>query len=241
MADDLKVNSNTDILEFKRKFNLFVSNYDKGEFDGDFEITGDLTVDGDVEIKGELKGADSQIANAVSDYITAHPFAPEMLEGQDIEPDDISATGKITGAEIIENMTGYTVNVLTSDMNWTPIYLGVCKNGNKLTFVIFGKFTYVSGIDNDSRILYFNCPSDIVNKLYPYSLSGRDNILDAHTLELTQGIVSSKSIYVECDKSQTGLDIILRQLNNSSLVLNDEYLFRYEVTFLLSENLYNQE
>ena len=132
MAEDLKVNSNTDILEFKRKFNLFVSNYDKGEFDGDFEITGDLKVDGDVEIVGELKGADSQIASAVATYISEHPFAPEMLEGQDISPDDISATGKITGAEIVENMSGYNASIpQITGLTIENVYTSVVKNGNK--------------------------------------------------------------------------------------------------------------
>ena len=134
MAEDLKVNSNTDILEFKRKFNLFVSNYDKGEFDGDFEITGDLDVGGDVEItgdleiKGSLVGAESQIASAVSSYISEHPFAPEMLEGQDVDCDELTANS------IIEKMSGYTAAAYT-ETGWTiePVYVAVVKTGNKIT------------------------------------------------------------------------------------------------------------
>lgn len=244
MADDLKVNSNTDILEFKRKFNLFVSNYDKGEFDGDFEITGDLTVDGDVEIKGELKGAETQIANAVSEYITEHPFAPSMLTGEDIAPDDISATGIITGAEIKENMSGYTASITQKEnLSNTPIYAGVVKNGNKITFVYFATIKRTGNIDGFALLCNFNIPASIGSRLYPYSVGTSGNILDYKQVGLIKkSDASFLNVNLKIYKSgDTQINVMGSSGVFDSMVLDADYLVRYEVTFLLSDNLLSNE
>ena len=240
MADDLNVNSNTDILELKRKFNLFVSNYDKGEFDGDFEITGDLTVDGDVEIKGELKGAETQIASAVSTYISEHPFAPEMLEGQDIEPDDISATGKITGSEIVENMSGYSAEIPAQE-GYTKelVYCGIVKNGNKLTIVAALNITRTADAQtNECSLVYFNIPSDIYAKLYPTQVGGY-NFLDNKLLTAFDGAWSGVSGYAYMEKP--GSNRINSTISTTNFVVDTKYYVRYEATFLLADNLINEE
>lgn len=246
MADDFSVNSNTDILEFKRKFNLFVSNYDKGEFDGDFEITGDLTVDGDVEIKGELKGAETQIANAVSTYISEHPFDPEMIEGQDIAPDDISATGNITAPSIIETMTGYSFTKATSTetITKTYVYCGVAKNGNKITFVWFLKINMsASQTGNSTSLGAFRIPKEVGNQIYPYTLSEISTVIASDSVNLAGSfndrVATPYLMFKEQNPNYDSIGASLYNLQN--LTLNKDYLVRVEQTFLLSENLASNE
>ena len=47
---------------------------------------------------------------------------------------------KITGNEIVETMTGYTFTSQGGEDNEIA-FASVCKNGNKITFVIAGKYT----------------------------------------------------------------------------------------------------
>ena len=234
MAEDLKVNSNTDILEFKRKFNLFVSNYDKGEFDGDFEITGDLDVGGDVEItgdleiKGSLVGAETQIANAVSSYISEHPFAPEMLEGQDVDCDELTANS------IIEKMTGYAFSPYSSAV--TPIYAGVVKNGNKITFVIAGNITTAASHPESGSygLGIFTIPSSIGDKLYPIV---NTRLADTITPFISNLYGAPANAVTICLKDSS--TILSIQVLTNQLAVSTTYEFRYEITFLLSDNLYN--
>ena len=84
---------------------------------------------------------DESIASAVDAYLVEHPVDITALEGQDIAPKDISATGNITAPSIIENMSGYsmTVSDTTTNVTLTNIYSSMVKNGNKLTIVFFCK------------------------------------------------------------------------------------------------------
>ena len=240
MAEDFKVNSNTDILEFKRKFNLFVSNYDKGEFDGDFEITGDLDVGGDVEItgdleiKGELVGAETQIANAVSTYIGSHPFAPEMLENQDVD------CKSLTADEILEKMSGYSYTAPTGVTNMTVevIYASAVKTGNKLTFVIAMNLTRSGAVADNQNMGYFTIPSTIGAKLYP-SLIGTVEYLDVRKIEAAKTGWQMTSLDVFSRKhSGTLISMNLSTSGLNNLDVDTKYYCRYELTFLLSDNMY---
>ena len=55
------------------------------------------------------------------------------LTGKDIAPRNVDATGKVSGAEIIENMSGYSFTKGV-DTNLDFDYVGVVKNGNKIYF-----------------------------------------------------------------------------------------------------------
>ena len=49
---------------------------------------------------------------------------------------NIDVGGEITGNEIVEKMSGYSVENISN--NWTPTYISAVKNGNKLTIVFCG-------------------------------------------------------------------------------------------------------
>lgn len=149
-----------------------------------------------------------------------------------------SASGKIDAfASIVEKMTGYSF-IIPQDvtLDWTPNYVGCVKNGDKLTFVIAGKFTYHSETGN-VKLGYFIVPQAIGNKLIPYMLSG-NAVLTQAIIPVFDSRISYKSIMAEFLKtSATQAQVDFLQLGNYSLVDGTDYYFRYEATFLLSDSL----
>ena len=150
---------------------------------------------------------------------------------------NLSVTGDISGNSIIENMSGYSW-VGDSAGKWTPIYIGSVKNGNKLTFVVFGKFTP----DNDLitagflNLGSFMIPYSVGAKLFPYTLSGINNILDFKEISAVStlsNLVTIKQLF----QKNAGNDVRTQIRGFSNLTAGTEYLFRLEVTFLLSNNL----
>lgn len=155
---------------------------------------------------------------------------------------NLSVTGtmnaaKVMGDEIIENMDGYNFTKI-ADKDWDCVYAGICKNGNKLTFAVFGKLTSLSTDWSSYSIGYFVIPRAIGEKLFPYSLGAITNILDDKEVSFFSGVSDYHNVPYNIRKdSDTSITIILRNLNGSGLVNDTEYVFRIEETFLLSENL----
>ena len=191
---------------------------------------------------------DEITAESVNAYLEEHPVDITALEGQDISlatltstgdvdvGGDLEVTGSISGAEIVEIMSGYSFTPATGDTrpNWTPIYVSAVKNGNKVTFVVFGSLIKRG---NTGFLGYFSIPSAVASKLYPTAI-GDDNILDARKIPfLTGNAYTSVDTPVKISKSGSGMNFWLDQ---SGLTADTTYIFRYEVTFLLSENLVSE-
>lgn len=144
---------------------------------------------------------------------------------------------EIHADEIVENMTGYAWQDV--DTRFSLIYCGVVKNGNKLTFAVFGK---INGDDvagsNNTYIGKFNIPTSIGQSLIP-TLVGSTNILDIKNVHLYSNIIkSSKEISVYVEKPNNNqLAIVQFGITDASLTAGTDYFFRYECTFLLSDNL----
>ena len=86
---------------------------------------------------------------------------------------NVNVDGNFTANSIVENMSGYTFtkSASTSDFELSYNYASVCKNGNKLTFAIFGNLKRLSEVILSSVNLgIFNIPSAIGEKLYPIQL-----------------------------------------------------------------------
>ena len=185
--------------------------------------------------------------NQIKDIVKESPSeVVEALKGQDISVEgitskgiantgDIGATGKITGGEIIENMSGYSFTPPTSTHrtfeNW---YAGVTKTGNKITFVISVDVTQLDTSDLNAGFGAFTIPSSIGEKLYPSSVGGY-YFLDNRQLQA----FSSSSNLKDCPAyiNKTSNSEIRFVISLSSLTANTKYHIRYEATFLLSENL----
>lgn len=148
---------------------------------------------------------------------------------------------KITGDEIVETMpSGYNFSVgsktnLVLDM----IYVSAVKNGNKLTIVTFGKIKRTGTISDDWAIFgSYGIPYNIGIKLYPYELGAFNNVLDTKVVSAFDGLTSSIGLSVSVLKNNnTQLNLYVQNLDN--LVAGTDYIFRHEVTFLLSDNFIN--
>lgn len=141
---------------------------------------------------------------------------------------------KVTGDEIIENMAGYSFTATGASNILKEInYAGVVKNGNKVTFVMAGVLKKLSTfVGPNEYIGTFNFPYDIGAKLYPNSLGQLDNKI----VNVFAGNESSLNLYSICGKAgNTGFNV--RFYGLTALTQDTEYGFRYEVTFLLSDNL----
>lgn len=144
-------------------------------------------------------------------------------------------TGAITSPSIIENMSGYS---FVNDGNMTIIYAGVVKNGNKITFVVFGSYTKTAGDSFKGIGNFTNIPSSVGEKLYPFTQGDLTNCLASS--KITMSDISSRTsktdVILEIAKV-SNTNISLRLLALSALTDNSAYLFRVEQTFLLSDNL----
>ena len=157
------------------------------------------------------------------------------VDGQDIAPRNVGATGNITAPSIIENMSGYSFTAANSEkFNLNITYAGVVKNGNKLTFALACELTPLSAISTYTEIGYFVIPTSIYNKLYPSSL-GSGQILDQKVIKAYSTATTFEDY--QCVISKPGSSQVRFAVYNPNPTLNTKVYIRIESTFLLSENL----
>ena len=151
---------------------------------------------------------------------------------------NVNIAGNFTADSIIENMSGYSFSVdAATDLTKEVVYAGACKNGNKITFVVFMKLTKTgAGAPTYTKLGAFTIPWQVGQKLYPYNLGGAINILDSKRITYyksdASGIDKTAAAYKRNDSLFEVYGYGLADLD-----LNTDYVVRYEVTFLLSDNL----
>ena len=180
---------------------------------------------------------DEVIAGAVDDYLTEHPVDITALEGLDISVGSLDADGLVTGAEIVEKMSGYSYTATSKEnVTLTISYAGVVKNGNKITFACAGTFKRTDDITGwNCPIAKFNIPASIGAKLYESTIGGT-TALAFSQMYLASGYASGKVVpCLTIKNSDTQIQVNFYSLTEA--VVNTDYLFRYEITFLLSDNL----
>ena len=145
---------------------------------------------------------------------------------------NLAVSGNITGGSIIENMSGYYFTpVGTANVTQNIVYAGVCKNGNKITFVVAGtlKKTASQGVFN---LGYFSgIPSSVNDKIVPMS----GDIVDIRKVLCLAGW----NTFIECNTNmqKNPAGNLFPNIDPTNLTIDTTYPFRYEVTFLLSNNL----
>lgn len=143
-------------------------------------------------------------------------------------------TGAITGPSIIEDMIGYSFTP-SSNTAVHYNYVGICKNGNKITFAIAGYLESDSGINTYTTISLgqFNIPSAVGQKLFANGL----NYLDIKKQLVFSSLYATKDLIFLFQKNNN--INVEPQITTASVSLdaNTKYYFRDEVTFLLSDNL----
>ena len=178
-----------------------------------------------------------QIQNMTLNYIEG--FDEIELSGDLIVDGDLEAD-KISGNEIVEKMEGYSFAFgEVSNLTIEGVYAGAVKNGNKLTLVIACNLTR-TGTCSNSVLGLFTLPSEVLAKLIPTNV-GAYPYLDNEVVKSW----SNDSTYVNTicylQKFSTNVQLKVDATPLNSLTLNTKYYFRYEVTFLLSENLIPSE
>lgn len=157
---------------------------------------------------------------------------------------DLDVTGSITGASIIEIMSGYsfTPKENTEQVTLDYKYAGVVKTGNKITFALFVEYTpLATGSGNDS-LGYFTIPQDIANKLVAYTAGTLTRALDMRIVGLFTSGSAYKQSYFRAVKGATpDTNTVEFNIGRSGLTANQAYLLRIECTFLLSDNLIPQQ
>lgn len=214
--------TNGDDLDAGNMFNGNVS------INGNFEVTGRAKLpniegdeNNDINVDGNIVISDGGIS--IGDGAVSTPILTS-------ENDNIEAQ-----KPVIEVMNGYTFTI-ASENKTTLLYVGAVKNGNKLTLAIFGTYTRIQGESSTFYVGTFRLPNSVLSKLVPYSIASTNLVLDHKKIEM----VNASSLdtigegYVLTQK-EGGISIMLRNLY--TLTANDTYYFRYEVTFLLSDNM----
>lgn len=141
----------------------------------------------------------------------------------------------ITGDSIIENMSGYRFDPkVETGLTYEYIYASVCKNGNKLSFAVVANVTKTDNSAILGEIGHFTVPNDVMARLYPTLIGGSDR-LEVKSLDAIDAYNHGERIYGYVNKGETKIAFGLSGLN--ALTLNTKYFVRYEVTFLLSDNL----
>lgn len=142
-------------------------------------------------------------------------------------------TGEISGPSILELMSGYSFTKVSGKV--TLNYAGVTKTGNKITFVVSGKYESDTATSTYTTIQVgrFDIPASIGAKLYNNSLSYLDNRM---ALVFTS-LYSTKNLIFLVQKNNNAQIEFQITTGEVSLDANTPYYFRNEVTFLLSDNL----
>lgn len=184
------------------------------------------------------------IDDYIDAYLVEHPVDPTAITGLDIAPKNVTASGNIAAPSIIENMSGYSFTKFTpSALAYNYNYVGIVKNGNKITLVVYLTATPNQNINIGVGLPLgtFNIPSSIGEKLFPSTIAGISNVLMYkydNIIKVSDGSsVGAKMQVIKTSNTQIQIQMQnLAQLDNSVA-----YNLRLEATFLLSENLTPQE
>lgn len=188
--------------------------------------------DGNVKNAGQIKMVNNFSING-SQHLIANYNDGTSTDLGAIFTGNINIAGNLTADSIIENMSGYGVyNKDTTHVTWH--YIGIVKNGNKLTFAASGKFNEADKSGTGYRgIITFQIPNAVGANLVPFS--GND---------LAWGVLPLFSAYnnhVDVPVLVLKTSSVTLQINlydyPSALQINTDYEFRFEMTFLLGTNL----
>ena len=158
------------------------------------------------------------------------------IENDVLEIDGAVNADKITGDEIVENMSGYSATIGThTNVTLDNVYTSVVKNGNKLTIVTAVNVKRTASVTGDPLLMSVTLPNDIMSKLYPTTISG-NQFLDNKVINAWK----DDSNYVGMAsfiRKESKVNVYANQAAINLLTANTTYYYRYEVTFLLSDNL----
>lgn len=250
----------TNIVATAFKFNkqITAANIENGHLiftfaDGSTEDAGNL-FNGDVTLEGNIAAVGVQATgtgvktsviqqndeSGIDVFASEVNFNNDVSAGGTIASESVIKTPALTSDEneisaqkpVVEVMTGYSFTKSSLEA-WTPIYVSVCKNANKITFVVVGSVAKTENTPSQVNLGQFTIPNVIGAKLFPFAGSTLDkrnvsfsNQSNNNIIEVSMRTIKNSNVDIRPVISVT-----------SGLTNNQTYYFRYEATFLLSENL----
>ena len=194
-----------------------------------------LTLTNDEELDaGNVKPVTSFEINASQHLIVNYDDGTSQDLGA-IFSGNVNVDGNFTANSIVENMdSGYSFipNSKAQENGFVFSYAGIVKNGNKLTLAIAGTFTRNENTPYNTTVGGFIIPTEVYNKLFTNSLNNLGN----KAILLFSSAIDYVEIPTASVKGSNNIVIDFYKSGNIPVV-NKTYAFRYEETFLLSDNL----
>ena len=186
----------------------------------------------------------TQIDNKLADksditYIDAQLALCAKLAGADF-------TGDVKAPLLLEKMTGYTAAAGVNKYI-TFTYVSIVKTGNKITLAVAGLINLPTGqtiseYTNMGSVLFY-CPASVMDKIYPAGASGAgfSNGLSAKNIQSFYDYSVKADINVVCRKGSSYFEVVFYGTSNTQTQIgahvDENFAFRYEETFLLSDSL----
>lgn len=161
------------------------------------------------------------------------------INGNMLVRGDISAQGKISAPAIVESMAGYTAAIGSdSALTLEPLYVGIVKNGNKITFAVSMNVTRTAyaGV---RTFVSFGVPKAVNDLLVPFE----GNVFDVKAIDFFYDFGSNfeqakkVSSFASMTKGSGSNPTIFLKANFDGLTNNVKYFVRVECTYLLSNSL----
>ena len=154
---------------------------------------------------------------------------------------NLDVDGNFTANSIIENMNSnlYHFDKLgeTNGIERAYNYVGVVKNGNKLTIVISGTLKRTSTSADNFTLGDFPIPNIVASKIFTYTLSPFDNIVANINAQCWPDFNTNNKKEITVLFQKLGSNFLRINAYSSPLEINTTYVYRIEQTFLLSDSL----
>lgn len=188
------------------------------------------------QIKASINSG--QLEQETKSFSTYPAAALDLALAQKANLSGAAFTGGITAPSIIEDMVGYSYGATTASSGFTKTFIGAVKNGNKLTLVWAGRFTFASG-EGSVYLGRIYIPKEIGNKIYGINEGGNIIVYNKASLNRYDNVGSQVSVdyYVEKNSYNVNLDYLIPRVYTSGLDSSRTYVVRIELTLLLNESL----
>lgn len=217
----------------------------RGEFKvvdtGEFEIV--IHLDGyKLLVHIEFTQVTLEDDTPIDDWYIAENDVKYLFTSELQNIDTITSSGDLSSVkanEIIENMNGYSFN-LASPTGYTleGVYVGACKNGNKLTFVL--AFNITRNEDNltgNVSLGEFIIPENVGVNLIPARVGEYNYLLNLIATGWTSAWSNRSQIFALAKADNSHINAYFDSSANTNLIKDAKYYFRVEMTFLLGDNL----
>lgn len=197
---------------------------------------------GDELDAGDLKPVTSFSINASQHLIVNYGDGTSQDLGA-IFSGNVNIDGNLTANSIVENMPSnqYYLGAVGAEPNITLTYVSSCKNGNKITFVVAGTAKRPTGTNWDEysilKTIEFRIPASVGSKIYPMGAGGSNSIVAGKKISALYSFNKYATLNTSITKN-ADISITLNIYGTNDDIFDEEkaYAFRYEETFLLSDN-----